>query len=173
MLPWAELQIVDEADNVLPAGQIGRVRVRSDEMVVSYAEDTDGAETPFKGGWFYPGDLGQLREDGLFVLEGRDDDVLNVGGTKLSALAVEEALLRIPEILEAAAFVLTSAEGTSTLCAAIVLHPQADMAAIAARAGQHVQRPIRLVGISAIPRNQMGKIRRRELKDAVQNQLLA
>lgn len=58
-----ELQVVDDQDNVLPPGRIGAVRVRT-TGVDEYLGDQETSRTFFRGGWFYPGDLGLLRATG-------------------------------------------------------------------------------------------------------------
>jgi acyl-coenzyme A synthetase/AMP-(fatty) acid ligase len=127
-VPWADMQIVGEDHQPLPVGAIGRVRVRSDEMVTGYMDgDAISGAGSFHDGWFYPGDMGPIKADGLFVLEGRSDDVLNVGGVKISAWTVEEKLMDEAGVREAAACTLEIG-GVPHLVAAVV--GDADLAAL-------------------------------------------
>lgn len=160
-VPWAQMQIVDDNHLPLPNGSIGQVRVRSDEMIPDYmdADANDGAGA-YHDGWFYPGDMGSITDDGLFVLEGRRDDVLNIGGAKISAWTVEEKLLENADVREAAACCL-EVDGQLQLTAAIV--GEADPEELRKSFAEIRKLPIQIVRIDAIPRNQMGKIQRQEL----------
>lgn len=166
VLPWALLEIVDDSERCVPAGTIGRVRMRTEAMPTDYLDGSARGDGAYKDGWFYPGDLGWLREDGLFVLEGRADDVLNLGGVKLSAWSVEEKALEHPGIVEAAAFSLP-VDGVPHLHVAVVLAPGADVASIADHMGRGMTVATRLVTLAKLPRNLMGKVMRKELREAV------
>jgi acyl-coenzyme A synthetase/AMP-(fatty) acid ligase len=160
-VPWADMQIVDDQYQPLPTGEIGHVRVRSDEMSDGYMDgDAISGAGSFLDGWFYPGDMGSIKEDGLFVLEGRSDDVLNIGGVKISAWTVEEKLMEEPGVSEAAACALEFG-GVPHLAAAVV--GDADPTALGRTFEAKAMLPIHIIAVDAIPRNQMGKIQRSEL----------
>ncbi len=82
--PWAEVTIVDDEGRVLPAGSVGRVRIRTPGMIRGYLGDAASSRAGFNGGWFLPGDLGSLGADGLLTLTGRATDLLNVGDAKVA-----------------------------------------------------------------------------------------
>jgi acyl-coenzyme A synthetase/AMP-(fatty) acid ligase len=175
LLPWAELQIVDEDGMALPPGEIGRVRVRTDEMVSAYADSSDGefGDGSFRDGWFYPGDVGSMSAEGLFVLEGREDDVLNLGGVKISAWSIEEALAADPSVVESAAFSLPDQSGLNHLYAAVVLAPGTDPGDLARSLGARMTRPLKLLPVEKLPRNQMGKVQRFQIREAAMDRLRA
>ena len=67
----------------------------------------DGEPTPaFRDGWFYPGDLGSLAPDGLLRIAGRADEVINLGGEKISPETLEEQVRLIHGVADVAAFAL-------------------------------------------------------------------
>ena len=82
--PGVVIQIVDSFGTLLSPGQEGRVRVRSEYAVDGYLGDPEESKSVFRDGWFYPGDLGTLSADGLLVIAGREQAVLNLGGDKIS-----------------------------------------------------------------------------------------
>jgi non-ribosomal peptide synthetase component E (peptide arylation enzyme) len=96
--PSVEVQIVDEQDQPLPAGQKGLVRIRAPDGVTGYLDDEDASRTAFRHGYFYSGDLGTLQGDGRLMLQGRANNVINVLGQKV---AVEVMELAIQEKLQA------------------------------------------------------------------------
>ena len=116
--PWAEVEIVDEAGNVLPADDEGIIRIRATCQGAPYPP---GAHNPsFRDGWFYPGDLGRIGADGLMVLAGRTSDIINVGGLKLAPEVIEDILRRHPAITEVAAFGAMGQGGIEEISVALI-----------------------------------------------------
>ena len=66
--PDVEVEVVDDAGTVLPAGSEGRIRLRAPQRVAN-AEAGDGDESG--GSWFYPGDIGRVTEERILCLAGR------------------------------------------------------------------------------------------------------
>jgi acyl-CoA synthetase (AMP-forming)/AMP-acid ligase II len=116
--PWAEVEIVDEAGNALPADHDGIIRIRATCQGAPYPS---GADNPsFRDGWFYPGDLGRLGADGLMVLAGRTSDIINVGGLKLAPEVIEDMLRQHPAITEVAAFGAMGQGGIEEISVALI-----------------------------------------------------
>ena len=70
--PNASIEIVDASEKVLPPGQAGRLRVRSDVAVKGYLGDPELSQKVFRDGWFYPGDIGTLDSQDLLALAQRE-----------------------------------------------------------------------------------------------------
>jgi acyl-coenzyme A synthetase/AMP-(fatty) acid ligase len=111
-----------------------------------------------------------ITEAGLLRITGRVEDVILRDGVTDSPLPLEEAIRGLPGVRDVAVFALPHADGSQVVCAALVLDPGADAAAIqagvAARLG--TQAPTRMVRVEQLPRNPNGKVLRRELIDWVQ-----
>jgi len=163
--PKVSVEVVGKAGTPLPPGKIGRVRIRTPLMSAAYEGEAlqQGAGQAFEDGWFYPGDLGVLFEDGLIGIEGRASETANVGGLKLAVADVEAKLMATPGVRDACVLPLTLRSGNEL---AIVL---------ALRQGLKIQQfqgavrsllprncPFRMVKVPAIPRNAMGKVARRQ-----------
>jgi non-ribosomal peptide synthetase component E (peptide arylation enzyme) len=88
----AEIQIVDDADKPLPAGQVGAMRVRAVEGINGYLDDDYASRQHFRDGYFYPGDLAEMRPDGRLVLHGRASNVINFGGEKRPVEIIEQQM---------------------------------------------------------------------------------
>lgn len=97
-----EMEAVDDDLNPLPAGKIGHIRIRSPKMMIGYTDEAITSAQLDADGWFYPGDLGMVDEDGWFRMTGRTKDIINRGGEKFSAVDIERALLTYPAIEQAA-----------------------------------------------------------------------
>ncbi len=160
--PGAEVDIVDSKGEKVPAGQPGLVRTRTDVMASSYEGDSairSGGH--FQGGWFYPGDIGRLHEDGLLAIDGRAGDTLNLGGWKVSANDLEAKIAALPGIQDVCAVSMQLPEG-DRLVFGIVCADNLDLNALTERIRSLMtrRRPFQLVRMPSIPRNAMGKIPR-------------
>jgi acyl-CoA synthetase (AMP-forming)/AMP-acid ligase II len=164
--PGVSVEIVDAEDRVLPAGTEGRVRIASPTAVTEYAGDPVQTARSFRDGCFYPGDLGALTDDGFLVLSGRTAEVLNLGGEKIRAGVVEEALCRFQGIADAAVFTVPNSFGIDELWAAVEARGPFNERALQAFCEQNLQlfqRPARYLVVDRLPRNENQKIARDQL----------
>ncbi len=167
--PSAEVEAVDEAGRVLSPGATGVLRVRGGGMALGYlnAEPEDkAAASGLRDGWFYPGDLGSVSPEGLVMLEGRVNDVMNIGGNKFAPQAIEAVALGCTGIRDAAAFSVPDSYGVETPWLAVVRggdHKAGEvLGAITAR--WPLLARLQVAVVDEIPRNHMGKIDRSQLK---------
>ena len=156
------VEIVDAARKAVAAGEPGLVRIKADLVSAGYENAVPGKESGhFDGGYFYPGDIGRLFDDGLLAIEGRINETFNVGGWKVNAAELEGKLAFLPGVDDLCACVMPLAEG-DLLTIAVVTHDKVDLNAVAERIRGKLPkgRTFHLVRIKAIPRNAMGKIPR-------------
>ena len=160
-----EIQIVDDCDRTLPAGEVGLIRLHAPGLPAGYIDNPEATAKAFRDGWYYPGDLGVLAPEGALFLKGRADDMINYDGVKIYPADIEAALLRHPAVIEAAAFAVTVDGYRQTPVAAVVLRaatPSEDLVAfcqqqLGARA------PRGVYAFRALPRTAIGKVLKREL----------
>jgi acyl-CoA synthetase (AMP-forming)/AMP-acid ligase II len=168
--PGVTVQIVDQSGALLPAGEEGLVRVRSEYSVDNYFGNAEESKKTFRDGWFYPGDLGTLTTNDLLVITGREQAVLNLGGDKISPEAIELVLSQFPGVGEAAAVAVPNAYGNNQIHAAIVSRGRVDEAALRAHCEALIPSPfapVRYLFVDALPHNEMGKLDRRRAQDLV------
>jgi acyl-CoA synthetase (AMP-forming)/AMP-acid ligase II len=167
VMPWLDVEIVDAADRTLPIGGEGRLRVRGPPVITGYYANPEATRRNFRDGWFYPGDLGVLTDHGLLRITGRVEDVIARDGVELSAVSLETIVRGTPGLRDVAVFPLPGADGAPEICAAFVLEPGADGAAVrravAARLGDRA--PARVFVIESLPRNANGKVMRQHLAE--------
>lgn len=161
-----DVEVVDTDGTALPASKIGIVRIQQDEAFVGYLDEDDQTASSLRDGWFYPGDLGALSEDGLLVIVGRVSEIMNLGGTKIDPVLIDEFAKTIAGVRDAAAFSVLNDAGVEFPWIAVVRDESFDAAEL--RALVHAKWPVlstvRLAFIDAIPRNGMMKVEREKLK---------
>jgi acyl-CoA synthetase (AMP-forming)/AMP-acid ligase II len=162
------LEIVDEGGRVLPAGEVGEIRVRGASLVAGYLDDAAATARAFRDGWYYTGDYGTLSAEGALFLRGRVDDAINFDGIKVLPDEIEAVLLQHPAVAEAAAFPVP-ASASQVPAAAVVLRRPAEPADLIAfcreRLGLRAPRAVQV--LEQLPRNAIGKVLRRELAAAM------
>ena len=120
-------------------------------------------------GWLHTGDLGRIDEDGFVYVTGRLGDVIVTGGENVLPAEVEEALLRHPDVADAAAVGRADSEWQEAVTAVVVLRDDAEVTADDLR--RHCQTelaafkvPKRIEFATELPRSASGKLIRRELR---------
>jgi oxalate---CoA ligase len=160
------ISIIDEAGRHLTANTPGEVVVRGPNLMRGYRNNPEANEGAFIDGWFRTGDIGAIDSDGYLALTGRIKDLINRGGEKISPPEVEAVLLQHPDVAEASVFGVPDSKYGQEVSAAVVLR-----AAVSAEQLQTYCRarlsdfkvPKHIHFVSAIPKNAMGKVRRRDL----------
>ena len=164
--PSAEVEVVDEAGVRVAWGALGRVRVRTEEMVAGYLDDAALTARYFQDGWFYPGDLGALSATGRLSLHGRETEVLELGGARIAPGVIEATLLACPGVEDAAAFSVPVGEGgVHQARAAVVCTEGCDLEAVRGELRRALpQFEVRLAVVASLPRSERGKIDREALR---------
>jgi acyl-CoA synthetase (AMP-forming)/AMP-acid ligase II len=164
--PGVEVQAVDAEGVALAPGSEGNLRIRAPGMAAAYLGSPEASAGYFKDGWFYSGDTGKVTAEGLLVVGGRTSEVINQGGRKVSPHLIEEVVLAVAGVREAAAFGVPDDSGVTRAWVAIVPEGAVDMAALRAACRERLKVGARLsvLKVPALPRNDAGKVLRNELR---------
>ncbi|MQY20576.1 long-chain-fatty-acid--CoA ligase [Nocardia macrotermitis] len=165
----ADIRIVDDEFADVPAGQVGEMIVRGDQVMAGYWKDPQATADAFTDGWFHTGDLVRQDAEGFVYIVDRKKDLIISGGENVASLTVEQALYRQPGVAEAAAIGVTDDTWGEVVCAVIVLRENATATAEDIIAGCREQLggfqvPRRVEFVAALPKNVTGKILKRELR---------
>jgi fatty-acyl-CoA synthase len=98
------VRVVDSELRDVPADgeTMGEVVMRGNNVMKGYFHDDEATAEAFRGGWFHSGDLGVMHPDGYVELRDRAKDIIISGGENISTIEVEQAIVRHPDVLEAA-----------------------------------------------------------------------
>ena len=172
--PGDEIRIVDADGHDLPDGQPGALLTRGPYTPRGYyraPEQNARAFTP--DGWYASGDVVRRRPDGNLVVEGRDKDMINRGGEKISAEEVENLVYRMPGIAQVAAVAAPDAELGERICVFVVPEPGRDITLGAVRDGMaaagvaRFKWPERLETVTELPVTKVGKLDKKALRERV------
>lgn len=141
---------------------------RSDPgLMLEYLGAPDETRARFAGDWFLSGDQAQMAADGQITYLGRDDDMMNAGGYRVSPLEVEAALADLPGIQDIGVTEVRIKEGVTVIAAFYTATKPLDEAELAAAAQARLARykqPRAYIRVDALPRNANGKVIRKALK---------
>ncbi|HPW18351.1 MAG TPA: AMP-binding protein [Candidatus Aminicenantes bacterium] len=97
-----DLFVADGQGRPLPAGEEGEIVARGSNLMSGYWNHPEETEKVLKNGLYFTGDIGRMDEEGFLYVVGRTKDMIKIGGNRVSAKEIEEALHEHPGIVEAA-----------------------------------------------------------------------
>lgn len=169
--PLMECQIVDEAGNVLPTGQIGEIIGRGPMLMSGYYKRPDLTAQAVRDGWLYTGDVGYLDEDGFLFLVDRKKDMIISGGVNVYPRDIEEIIAHHPSVKEVAVFGIPSDKWGETPVAAVTLKQTGSISEaelldwVNARVEARYQRLSAVTIMADFPRSSAGKTLKRIMRD--------
>jgi acyl-CoA synthetase (AMP-forming)/AMP-acid ligase II len=165
-VPGVEMRIVDDAGNTAPCDGItmGELQVRGPWISSAYFRVAPAPESFTTDGWFRTGDVCTIDADGYMNITDRTKDLIKSGGEWISSVALENALMAHPQVLEAAVIAVPDEKWTERPLACVVVKPGAaapsdeSLRAQLASEFAKFQIPERFVLVEAIPKTSVGKI---------------
>jgi acetyl-CoA synthetase len=176
-MPGWDVQILDEDERPLPAGERGEIclRARSNpHYPLGYWRNEEAGRETFGGEWFHTKDAASADAEGYYWYEGRADDVIIAAGYRIGPFEVESACLEHPAVREAAAVASPDERRGNVVKAFIVLAEGHEPSDELVRELQGFVRdrlsayayPRRIEFVADLPKTLTGKIRRIELRQA-------
>jgi 2,3-dihydroxybenzoate-AMP ligase len=173
-----EIRIVDEDGRDVPAGETGELLTRGPYTIRGYynvPEHNARAFTP--DGFYRTGDVVRLHPSGNLSVEGREKDLINRGGEKISAEEIEDLILAHPAAFNAAVVAMPDAVLGERACAYVILRPGASLTfdeLIAFLDGKQIARfklPERLEIVESFPLTSVGKVSKKDLREDIVTKL--
>lgn len=175
-----EVRIVDEFGEDLPDGVAGSILTRGPYTPRGYYRAPEANARAFTpDGWYASGDIVERRPDGNLIVQGRDKDMINRGGEKISAEEIESLVYRIEDVTMAAAIAMPDQVLGERLCLYITVKPGAEVTLeqiqdLLRRTGVAAYKiPEHLVVVDELPTTKVGKINKKDLRADIAERLAA
>ncbi len=167
-VPNVNLLVVDEEGRELPADTEGEIAARGSNIMRGYWKDPEGTAAVLRNGLYFTGDLGFRDADGYFFIVGRKKEIIKVRGFRVSAKEIEERLLEIEQVADAAVVGVADEVTGEAVKAYLVVIPgkeleeQEVLSFLKPRISAH-KIPRHIEFRDALPKNSSGKIMKSEL----------
>jgi acyl-CoA synthetase (AMP-forming)/AMP-acid ligase II len=164
-----EVKIFDAHDNELPPGERGEIVTRSDLVMRGYWRNPEATAEMLKNGWLHTGDVGHMDESGYLFIMDRSKDMIISGGENIYPREIEEVLIRHPAVREVAVIGVPDARWGEAVKAVVALveGESATEDVLIAFCKDHIasyKKPKSLDFVDELPKNNYGKILKRELR---------
>lgn len=160
-----EVEVRGDAGQKLAHGEHGEIRARGSSVMIGYWNDRDATAATLQDGWLRTGDLGYLDEDGYLFIAGRRSDMIKVGSHRVNPSEIEEVILQLDGIAEAAVIGAPDPVLGQVIKAVIATHPGASVPVRSVQsrcrerlAPHKVPRVVEFV--ERLPRTASGKVQR-------------
>jgi long-chain acyl-CoA synthetase len=169
-IPGVEVKIVDEAGNELPHGELGELICRGPNVMLGYYNKPEATAEAIRNGWLHTGDLATEDDDGYFTIVDRLKDMIVVSGFNVYPREVEEVLFQHPAVADAAVVQYPDPYQGESVMAFVVLKPgqtatEQEIIDFCRSRIAVFKCPRRVVFRDALPKNNTGKVLRRELRE--------
>ncbi|MEH1100286.1 long-chain-fatty-acid--CoA ligase [Micromonospora sp. CPCC 205561] len=171
--PSTDVRVVDPEDPARERapGEAGELLIRGPQVFAGYwNRPVETATALLPGGWLRTGDIVVTDADGFVTVVDRIKELIITGGFNVYPSEVEDALRRVPGVRDAAVVGLPGARGGEEVVAAVVAEEGADVdeAGVREACRGHLtgyKVPRRVFVVEELPRSQIGKVLRREVRD--------
>ena len=169
-LPATQICVMGPDGAELPRGEVGELACTSPYMFSGYLNLPAATQAAMRGDWFVTGDLARMDEEGFLYLVDRKNDMIITGGENVYPREVEEVLMAHPAVRECAVVGLPHAYWGEAVTAFVALRPgtnasAGDLVAACRAELSRYKAPKEIRFVAALPRNSLGKILRRQLRD--------
>ena len=169
-IPSTECGIMNDAGELLPQGEVGELVIRGPQVMKGYWQrPEETAKVITDDGWLRTGDVAIMTEDGFFKIVDRKKDMILVSGFNVYPNEIEDVIALHPKVLEVAVIGVPDAKSTEAVKVFIVKSdPSLDEDEVRAYCADQLtgyKRPRHIEFRDELPKSNVGKILRRELRD--------
>lgn len=164
-------QAGEEVNIETPMGESGEIAVRGPNVMLGYYNNPDATKSAIRDGWLRTGDIGWMDVDGRLYISDRLKDMIKVGGFQVWPNKVEEVIISLSEVKDAAVIGLADEKtGNETPVAFVVLREGARLTAedIMKFCEEKIEKyamPRRIYFADALPRSPAGKVLKFKLRE--------
>ena len=171
-MPGVEVRIADEKGEPLPTGEVGELLVRGENITPGYYNNREATEATLRNGWLHTGDVARQDEDGYLYIVDRKKDLILRGGFNIYPRDLEELISRHPAVAEVAVVGVPSERMGEEVVAVVVRNSDSqiteeELLAFCQERLAKYKTPRRVIFMDAMPRNGVGKILKKSLREQV------
>jgi long-chain acyl-CoA synthetase len=169
-IPSTECAIMNDAGELLPQGAVGELVIRGPQVMKGYWQRPDEtAKVLVAGGWLRTGDVALMTPDGFFKIVDRKKDMILVSGFNVYPNEIEDVIAHHPKVREVAVVGVPDEKSTEAVKVFIVKSDpsltEEEVRAFCAEELTGYKRPKHIEFRDELPKSNVGKILRRELRD--------
>ena len=174
-LPSTEMSIQNKKGEILSAGEVGEICIRGPQVMRGYwKKESETKKVLTQDGWFRTGDVGIMQENGFFKIVDRIKDMIIISGFNVFPSEIEEVAMLNEKVLEAGCIGVINSEGQEEVKLFVSIKDGHDISKD--EIIEHCRKnltaykvPKLLEIVNEIPKSNVGKILRRELRENNQN----
>lgn len=170
-----EAKVIDSDGKALLSNQVGEICLRGGNVLNAYYKaETETAKAFDSEGWLKTGDLGMRDDDGFYFITGRLKELIIKGGENIAPREIDEAVLKHPAVLDAAAVGVPDVNYGQEIMVCIVLKPgstcsEEEMREFCLKELGKFRTPKTILFMEDLPRGPSGKVQRLKLLDVYQS----
>jgi long-chain acyl-CoA synthetase len=169
-IPSTDCAIMNDAGELLPQGEVGELVIRGPQVMKGYWQrPEETAKVLTEDGWLRTGDIAMMTEEGYFKIVDRKKDMILVSGFNVFPNEIEDVIASHPKVLEVAVIGVPDAKSTEAVKVFIVKSDpsltEEEVRAYCAEQLTGYKRPRHIEFRDDLPKSNVGKILRRELRD--------
>jgi long-chain acyl-CoA synthetase len=168
-VPSTDIKLVDDDGNEVAMGEPGEMMVKGPQVMKGYLNRPDATAETIIDGWLATGDIATCDEDGYFYIVDRKKDMILVSGFNVFPNEIEEVAAMHKDILEAAAIGIPhDVSGEIVKLVVVRKHKELSEKIVIEHCRVHLtgyKIPKKVEFIDELPKSNVGKILRRELRD--------
>ncbi len=169
-VPSTDVRIVDETGMICNVNEVGEIQVKGPQVMKGYLNRPDETAKTVIDGWLCTGDIGKMDEDGFFKIVDRKKDMIIVSGFKVFPNELEEVISKHPKVLEVAAIGIPDEKSGEAVKVFIVKKDKSlDENEIIDYCKEYMTNykvPKYVEFRASLPKTNVGKVLRRELKSS-------
>ena len=174
-VPSTDVRVVDEYFKPLGVGEVGEIQVKGPQVMKGYYRRPQDTEATIVDGWLCTGDIGLMHEDGFFQIVDRKKDMILVSGFNVFPNEIEEVIADHDKVLEVAAIGVPNERSGEAVRVYVVKKDKSlkedELIKYCRESLTGYKVPKQIVFKDELPKSNVGKILRRELRDEAMKEL--
>ena len=168
-IPGVELRIMDKQGQPVPAGTVGEIVARGDNIMQGYWDDEAETARALRPEGLRTGDLATMDDEGFIYIVGRETDMIKSGAHRIGPKEIEDVVEQLPQVAQCAVVGVPDEILGEAIAAFVVLveGQQVTPREVKRTCHEHLPRfklPAHVRVVDTLPRTPSGKLRRKELK---------